>query len=298
MKGIYKICNLTNGKVYIGQSVDINARLTKHKLMLKGGKHYNNHLTMAYNKHGESKFEFSVIEECEDLDTQEIYWISYYKSDKREFGYNGSSGGVAFTMNAVVKAKISEKMLIFYNENPDTLKKMSIKSKGENNPFYNKKHTKESIIKFSKWHIGIKQSEVTKEKRRKWMLENSPNKGIKFSDEWKKKLSDSHKGNVAQNKITFSKEETDTIIKLSLSGKDSNEIASEYNCGNTRIIKVLKENNIKLNTASRKKQTLFKNNIEKIKKMQQDGMTFTQIGECFSMHRRTIAKYLKQLESL
>ena len=95
MVGIYKIENLQNGKVYIGQSVDVEHRLQIHKANLRHGKHDNSHLQSSWDKHGESNFSFDVIEECSrsELDEKEIYWIDYYSSYIRENGYNIELGG-------------------------------------------------------------------------------------------------------------------------------------------------------------------------------------------------------------
>ena len=62
--GIYKITNTLNGKVYIGQSVNVQERFYEHKRKLRLQQHFNKYLQNAYNKHGEY-FEFEVIEECD-----------------------------------------------------------------------------------------------------------------------------------------------------------------------------------------------------------------------------------------
>ena len=41
LSGIYKITNLTNGKVYIGQSKNIYLRRKQHFVALKNGTHEN-----------------------------------------------------------------------------------------------------------------------------------------------------------------------------------------------------------------------------------------------------------------
>ena len=91
--GIYKIKNLFNGKVYIGQSVDIEKRWGVHKTELKNNYHCNVHLQNAWNKYGEGNFEFSIVEECDadQLNQREIYWISKFNS--YENGYNLTCGG-------------------------------------------------------------------------------------------------------------------------------------------------------------------------------------------------------------
>lgn len=81
--GIYKIENAANGKVYIGQSINIDNRLMRHRSSLKSNVHKNPHLQSSYNKYGPSYFELSIIEECsrEVLDDREQYWIDHYKEN-------------------------------------------------------------------------------------------------------------------------------------------------------------------------------------------------------------------------
>ena len=95
MIGIYKIENLVNGKVYIGQSINIEQRWYTHKSELNRNVHYNRHLQNAWNKYGADNFIFEIIEECNnDIISQcEIYWIDYYNSSNINYGYNLSTGG-------------------------------------------------------------------------------------------------------------------------------------------------------------------------------------------------------------
>lgn len=88
--GIYKIENLINHKVYIGQSIDIEKRWEEHKFYRKKE---NTVLQKAFCKYGISNFDFSIIEECqkEELNDKEKYWIKYYNS--YENGYNMTYGG-------------------------------------------------------------------------------------------------------------------------------------------------------------------------------------------------------------
>lgn len=297
MKGIYKICNLVNNKVYIGQSVDIESRRVAHIEALRSQRHYNDHLNKSFKKYGESSFEFTIIEECEDLDIREVYWILYYRSIEAKFGYNYLTGGTKFKMNDETKAKISKGLNEFW-KSPLSLvarKSISLKTAGKNNSFYGKKHTKETIDKIIKHHTGIKQSQATKDLRRKWMLENSPNRGKTFSDEYRKKLSESHKGNIAKNLMTFGEKETEAIIKLYQDGEKTADIGIKYKCSSTPILKLLKANNIALEKASRKNKIIIETNIEEIKKMRTNGMTFKELGEYFSMNKTTFSKYYKKL---
>lgn len=94
MIGIYKITNLINGKIYIGQSVDIKKRWRQHKRNSQiKGREYDKYLYRAFRKYGLENFSFEVIEECNEdlLDEKEQYYISYY--DSYNNGYNMTQGG-------------------------------------------------------------------------------------------------------------------------------------------------------------------------------------------------------------
>lgn len=107
MTGIYKITNKINGKMYVGQSIDIFDRWRQHeqnhRLKLSNFAIYR-----AFDKYGFENFEFSVIEETtkEQLDEREVYWIQTlhtYLKDPLCNGYNMTLGGEG---NASIDAEI------------------------------------------------------------------------------------------------------------------------------------------------------------------------------------------------
>lgn len=91
---IYKILNLSNNKVYIGKTTKpLEDRFNQHLKCAKN--HVNRYLYDAMNKYGYDKFKICLIEECmdEDLNEREKYYISMYKSNQKDFGYNMTVGG-------------------------------------------------------------------------------------------------------------------------------------------------------------------------------------------------------------
>ena len=67
--GIYKITNLINGHIYIGQSINIERRFREHK---NGSELI---VDKAIKKYGVENFSFDIIEECSEcmLDERERY---------------------------------------------------------------------------------------------------------------------------------------------------------------------------------------------------------------------------------
>ena len=88
--GIYKIVNKINGKVYVGQSVNMRNRYARHLNSLRKNKHYNQYLQRSFNKYKEESFYAEVLEFCkpEKLNHKERYWIKRLKSEYKDYGYN------------------------------------------------------------------------------------------------------------------------------------------------------------------------------------------------------------------
>ena len=91
--GIYKLTNLTNQKIYIGQAVNLGDRWKEHIKCGLGIDTPNNMLYTAMMKDGVENFTFEVLEECErsELNDREKHYIAFYGA--QEWGYNMSRGG-------------------------------------------------------------------------------------------------------------------------------------------------------------------------------------------------------------
>ena len=93
--GIYGIRNTINNKIYIGKSKNIFKRWSSHKSELKRDvkkKDTNRYLWSSVKKYGLDNFEFIIIEELiineELFKIKELYWMDFYNSCNRDFGYN------------------------------------------------------------------------------------------------------------------------------------------------------------------------------------------------------------------
>lgn len=93
MIGIYKLVCLSNKKVYIGSSLNIDFRIKQHFKCLKGNYHINKHLQFSWNKYGEENF-LSFVEEdltenkLDSLVEKEFEYMQKYSSLDKNFGFN------------------------------------------------------------------------------------------------------------------------------------------------------------------------------------------------------------------
>jgi group I intron endonuclease len=137
MMAVYIIINSINSKVYIGSTVDVCKRRCSHFGDLNNNRHSNKHLQNAYNKYDKNAFNMYLLEYVEDKDVlliREQYWIDLSNVVDKNVGYNNSPS--AMNSLGVIHSEESKKL-------------RSIFSSGESNPFYGKKHSKETLDQIS-----------------------------------------------------------------------------------------------------------------------------------------------------
>lgn len=92
---IYKITNIVNNKVYIGQ-VSGKTIYDRFKRHIKDSKKLNTHIGRAIQKYGYQNFvidEIDFANNQKELNKKEIYWIKYFNSTNQCKGYNLTDGG-------------------------------------------------------------------------------------------------------------------------------------------------------------------------------------------------------------
>jgi len=153
---IYKATNKTNGKIYIGKTMNsLHQRMSEHK------RHSKNSVMIlhkAIQKYGFDKFEFVVLFNCDDakiLFDKEIELIEQFDSTNKRIGYNISKGGDG--------ADAGENHPLFGKKRPEFSESIS----GENHPNFGKvgmlsprygqKHTTKTKKKMSNSLIGNKR---------------------------------------------------------------------------------------------------------------------------------------------
>lgn len=88
-KYVYKITNLINGKVYIGQTNNIKRRIREHI----SGKRRNSLIHLAIKKYGWDNFDVQTLYYGENYNEEEKKWIEFYNSRNKKLGYNILEGG-------------------------------------------------------------------------------------------------------------------------------------------------------------------------------------------------------------
>lgn len=176
MIGIYKITNKLNDKVYIGQSVDINARWRQH---INAKDNYAIH--NAIKKYGKENFSFEILLECpaEMLNVWERDMIALYDCISPN-GYNLTEGGEGYKCSEETRLKMSNiRKGIHLSE--ETRLKMSEVKKGRISNRKGVPCSEETKIKISESMKGKKHQPLSAEHKRKisesfkgrhWKIEN------------------------------------------------------------------------------------------------------------------------------
>ena len=221
---IYKATNQTNGKMYIGQTVNsLNKRKLSH---MNNVKRSNLPFHNAIRKHGPDNFNWQVICICPDIDSlneQEEYYITFY--DSMNVGYNLQSGGENRLHSDVTKQKMSEnnaKPMLGKKHPPETIEKMRQVKIG-------KKFSKETKEKMRIAALNV--SDETKDRRRQTRL------GMKHSEEAKKNMRIAALNMSDETKKKIS----ETRIRLGLAKGKNNPMYGVHNYGRKVSIETRKK---------------------------------------------------------
>lgn len=207
ISGVYQIQNKINSHKYIGSSVNIDRRWREHKNALRKNSHHSSYLQRAWNKYGESNFEFKILVILEPFQNLEVENLLL------SFGeYNVSEDACA-----PMKGR---------EHSEETRNLMSEAKEGKYNPMYGLSGDKSP--RFGKYH-----SEDTKKKMRGPRLcmvgQNHPNYGKKLSKDVRSKLSDSHLREKNHNWISLAKGDIQKMRELREKGFTYADIGKRFN---------------------------------------------------------------------
>ena len=171
ISGIYCIENIINHKKYIGQSIDIKYRWRKHINALNSNSHDNSYLQKSWNKYGQENFEFNIIEKCtpDQLNEKEVFYIDYYNTLNRDFGYNLKTGGQNCPTYCTdeVRKKMSESIKRSYDNNDLRQRRSETTKQYWENPENKMRITKENNVMFGKHHTDETKKKISDTKKSK-----------------------------------------------------------------------------------------------------------------------------------
>lgn len=204
---IYKATNIINNKSYIGQThFSLEQRKRSH---INEGRNDNLYFHNALKKYGYEKFNWSIIESCEnkeELDEMEFHYIKQYNTISPN-GYNltyGGEGSHGRKLSNETKEKI-RKSLKGKNRSKESIEKQSKTQLGRIP--WNKGLNKESNISL------MVISEKTKYNYNSGKTKcNLPNrKGVKFTEEHKQKIRLSQ---IGENNSFYGRKHDQETIKI------------------------------------------------------------------------------------
>jgi len=163
---IYKITNLKNDKIYVGQDINNNPNYYGSGLLIK----------LAIKKYGKKSFIKEIIETCQsqkELDEKEIFWINKLESRNRKIGYNIDSGGRGGNLEILKGTTLFDFWVVKYGLEEAT-KKTLLKNKKISD--YNKENkTIFDIGVYEYWieKYGIEEANIRKENKRLKLVESN-----------------------------------------------------------------------------------------------------------------------------
>jgi group I intron endonuclease len=197
MHYLYKITNLINQKIYIGQTNNPENRWASHKSSANNPDKYDGIIAKAFAKYGIDSFTFDIIAQCitqDDANYIEIELIKQYDSRNHSVGYNIAPGGeTASGWNHTEESKqLMSKIAMGNNhalENTNRLGQTNTEeSKQKTSQTMKQKHASGELTVWNKGiasekhpMFGKKMSEESKAKMRAAKLgKPSPKKGKKY----------------------------------------------------------------------------------------------------------------------
>ena len=247
ISGIYKIQSVTKPeRIYIGSSVNIGRRWTKHRVELKKNTHPSLKLQRHYNKYGADDFTWHVILECPgaELIEKEQFFIDaynpFFNTCQRAYSCLGVKRRPE-TKERISIANKGRKGQIAWNKglsnylSPDVIKRLSEAAKNRPSPRKGKINSPETRKRISESNKG----------RIPW------NKGKKATFEMRIKLSKAHLGKPGSTKgikMTKPPWNTKAVLQYDIEGrfirewKSIQSIESELKIRHGNIVSVLRGN--------------------------------------------------------
>jgi group I intron endonuclease len=213
---IYKIRNLINDKFYVGSAMDTRSRFRQHRKLLRRGTHHCKHLQAAWNKYGEDRFCFEVVEQCsaaDQLEPAEDRWLVEHVGKPHCYNSGRSSKAPWRGTKGMGIAPMSGKNLT--DGAKQQLREATLEQWKISDPRTGRTHSVESKAKISeKMQQVIAEgrggkfipSEETRAKMSASLKGNQNAKGHERTEEHRRKLAEANKGNQNWSGRTHSEE--------------------------------------------------------------------------------------------
>jgi len=138
IRAVYKITNLINNKIYVGESLDVDRRWKDHKDDLNNNKHIDYKLQEDWNIYGKSAFKFEVIEELnKDIARYIDQYVLIIYEDEYIKKYNSIVEGynIEETLKEIMEGNKTINVTDSIEKSKNTLKQV-LKNIEENNGKY------------------------------------------------------------------------------------------------------------------------------------------------------------------
>ena len=110
---IYKITNLTNNKIYIGQTAQKNPKMRWYGHLADARRGRKSHLYDSIRKYGPESFIWEIIEHCksiEELNEREHYWLNFYRESTEVYNCREAGGNKIHSAESIEKMRQAQRL--------------------------------------------------------------------------------------------------------------------------------------------------------------------------------------------
>lgn len=222
--GVYKWTNLTNGKSYVGSSVNLSRRLAQYyNINILTKYRDNSRIHKGILKYGYSNFKLDILEYCDRKDTinREQYYMDTFKPEYNILKFAGSNIG--------------------FVHSSETIEKIRMKKLGS-------KHTIETLAKMmGRTHSEATKSQIrnilaTEEVREKMVNAFLKRRGVKVSEKTYVKMKSAQKNRDWVPRAGFKVEVSDLTTNLVTKYNSITKAASALDIPKSTIARRIKLN--------------------------------------------------------